>query len=155
MIGTWVWSTVSSASFTKCSVLPFRSVFNASISLRSSSTCSSEQMRLLSAISALAIRPAALMRGQIWNPIISVLLSDFPSISLRSHGERDFGSCLSQSCTIVRFSQVNGIISATVPSAAKSINDSMISKYSFVSDPYTREATPQRSLKAVPEPDNP
>lgn len=75
------------------------------------------------AISGWSILPAALIRGPIWNPIISAFFSifHFSRRNFLSPMDREHASWWSQRVVMVRFSQRNGIQSDTVPRAAKSL----------------------------------
>ncbi|MDP2396099.1 MAG: hypothetical protein Q8S84_02280 [bacterium] len=121
------------ASFTNSFVRYFLCSFNCSISaivLFSESQLFSIR---LTALYGLSILPAAFSLGQIVNQNTSASKSSFnlSSISFFIHLLLDFLICFNHSCTIILFSQVSLIQSATVHIAAISIDSSIYSFASF------------------------
>ncbi|MBT3853104.1 hypothetical protein HOF65_03845 [bacterium] len=92
----------------------------------------------LTALYGLSILPAALSLGQIVKPNKSASRSSFilSSISFLIHLLLDFLICFNPSCTIILFSQVSLIQSATVQIAAISI-DSVIYFSASLSEKYS------------------
>ena len=108
------------------------------------------------AVTALSIRPAAFSRGAMPKLTLSALtvLPASPVSSSRAHRPGRWVCCrlCSPALTMVRFSPVRGITSATVPMAARSLqNSSSSSGIQFSKAAHSLKATPapHRSLKGL------